>query len=440
MSAFTRRTRPVALAGLAIAGIVLAGCAGGGGESESSGAVTLTWFSGAGVEANTTTMEALAKAFHEKNPDITIKVDASGPSGSPDIDNTIKTKLATGAMPDMFWYNSGSLLSALNPDETMLDISGEDFLDNLDPGFIKSVSTEKGVFGVPTQSAGGGGIFYNIPIYEELGLEIPKTWDEFLANAQTIKDAGYAPVEMTFGDAWTSQIVTLADFYNVYASDPDWGTKWTANEVNFTDDPVAQQSFTKLQDLYDAGFLNEDFASAKLDDGLKAIATGTAANYPMLGFAQATIVSNYPDNAEDVGFFGIPGDSADSAGMTVWMPSAVYAPKDTPHPEEVKKFMAFVASTEGCDVITETLGVTGAYVVKGCTLPDDAPKIVADMLPYFDSGDIAPALEFLSPVKGPNLASITVEVGSGIRSGEDGAKAYDEDSAKAAQQLGLPGW
>ena len=56
--------------------------------------------------------------------------------------------------------------------------------------------------------------------------------------------------------------------------------------------------------------------------------------------------------------------------MTVWVPSALYAPSNTQHPDEVKEFMAFVASPAGCDTITEALGVTGAYLVEGCTLPD----------------------------------------------------------------------
>ena len=62
------------------------------------------------------------------------------------------------------------------------------------------------------------------------------------------------------------------------------------------------------------------------------------------------------------------------------------------------------------------------------------------MQPYFDSGDTALALEFLSPVKGPALEQITVEVGSGIRPAADGAALYDEDVKKQAQQLGLEGW
>ena len=57
-----------------------------------------------------------------------------------------------------------------------------------------------------------------------------------------------------------------------------------------------------------------------------------------------------------------------------------------------------------------------------------------------DEDRATPALEFLSPVKGPALEQITVEVGSGLRSAEDGAKLYDEDVKKQAQQLGLEGW
>jgi raffinose/stachyose/melibiose transport system substrate-binding protein len=66
--------------------------------------------------------------------------------------------------------------------------------------------------------------------------------------------------------------------------------------------------------------------------------------------------------------------------------------------------------------------------------------VVKDIERYITEKKSAPALEFLSPIKGPNLSQITVEVGSKIKSGEAGAKLYDEDVKKQAQQLGLPGW
>lgn len=73
-------------------------------------------------------------------------------------------------------------------------------------------------------------------------------------------------------------------------------------------------------------------------------------------------------------------------------------------------------------------------------MPDDVPGMVKDLQAYTDAGNSSPALEFLSPVKGPALEQITVEVGSGIRSAADGAALYDEDVKKQAEQLGLPGW
>ena len=128
--------------------------------------------------------------------------------------------------------------------------------------------------------------------------------------------------------------------------------------------------------------------------------------------------------------------------MTLWLPLAVYIPKTTEGAklEAAKKFLAFIASPEGCEVSAKAYAPTGPYMLKGCELPADVPAAVKDLQPYVDEGNVTPALEFLSPVKGPALEQITVEVGSGLRSAEDGAKLYDEDVKKQAQQLGLEGW
>jgi raffinose/stachyose/melibiose transport system substrate-binding protein len=62
------------------------------------------------------------------------------------------------------------------------------------------------------------------------------------------------------------------------------------------------------------------------------------------------------------------------------------------------------------------------------------------MLPYFEAKATTPALEFVSPIKGPALEQITVEVGSGIRQPAEAAALYDDDVRKQAKQLGLPNW
>jgi raffinose/stachyose/melibiose transport system substrate-binding protein len=376
-------------------------------------------FSMGNVEANVQSAEALIDAFMAANPDITIDLDSSGPTGS-EGDNLVKTRLATGEMTDLFWYNTGSLFQALNPDETLLNVADEPWVGSINDAFLQTVSTDSGVYGPPVRTAMGGGVLYYIPDYEELGLEVPTTWDEFMANNQALLDAGKVPVIQSYADTWTSQLFVLADFYNVQAADPDWAEKYTAGEAKYADEP-GLKGFERLQEVYEAGFLNEDFASATFDDALRMVGAGEGTHYPMLTFAVSTIVDLYPEAVENLGFFALPGDGPN--GLTVWMPSAIYAPTTTEHPEEVKRFLSFVASVDACE------------------RPTEVPRAVADMAPYFEAeGATSPALEFLSPIKGPSLEQITVEVGSGIRSAEDGAALYDEDVKKQAQQLGLPGW
>ena len=126
--------------------------------------------------------------------------------------------------------------------------------------------------------------------------------------------------------------------------------------------------------------------------------------------------------------------------MTLWMPQAAYIAATSEHPEEAKDFLAFIASVEGTEAMTAAVAPAGPYLIEGATLPDDVLPAVKDIEVYTEAGNVVPALEFLSPVKGPNLEHLTVEVGSGLRSAADAAALYDEDVVKQAQQLGLPGW
>lgn len=383
--------------------------------------------------------EAWVAAYTEKNPDVTIDIEVR--PGGGEGDNIVKTRLATGAMADVFFYNSGSLFQAINPTQNLLPVTNEPWQAGIQDSFKSVVSAGGEVYGTPFAPAMGGGIFYNKPIYEELGLEVPKTWEEFMANNEKIKAAGKTAVIQTYGETWTSQLFVLADFYNVLAAEPDFAEKFTANQAKFATSPAALRGFEKLQEVYEAGYLNADFGAATYPDGLRMVATGEGAHYPMLTFGIGAIAETLPDNLKDVGFFAQPGDSADNNGLTTWMPDSIYIAKTTASPDLAKDFVGFIGSPEGCDVRNEAVGATGPYMIAGCELPADVPPAVADMLPYFqEGGHNAPALEFLSPVKGPALEQITVEVGSGIRSAADGAALYDEDVRKQAQQLGLAGW
>jgi len=383
--------------------------------------------------------EALAKAFMDANPDIQVNIETQ--PGGTEGDNLTKTKLSTGEMPEVFAYNSGSLLQALSPDTQLVDLSGEAWAKDLSKPFVATVSTANGMYGAPTGTTMGGGILYNRKVYEELGLTIPTTWEQFRDNNHKIKSAGKTAIIQTFGTDWTAQLFVLADFGNVMAQDPQWATEYTANKRKYAEQPALQGFLNQEQTAKD-GFYNKDAASAQYDAGVKMLANGDGVHYPMHSGPLAALQQNYPDQVNDVGIFAIPAQDAKNTRLTLWLPGAFYIPKSATGEklEAAKKLVAFSQSQQGCQILLEHGTVTGPFANQTCQLPSDVPTMVTDVDKYTSQDMALPALEFVSPVKGPGLPNITVEVGRGIRGGLEGAKLYDEDVKKQAQQLGLPGW
>ncbi|MDR2998790.1 MAG: extracellular solute-binding protein [Microbacterium sp.] len=427
----------VALLGVAALSLPLAACSSGG-SGASDGDVKISLLMPM-AEDDTTAADALIAAFEDENPGITVKLETQ-PAGT-EGDNLTKTKLATGEMNDVFFYNSGSLLQALNPDQTLVDLSDEAWMKDVDKSMIESVSTKNGTYGAPWGSTQAGGILYSKKIYADLGLQVPTDWAEYAANNDKIKAAGKTAVIQTYGDTFSSQLYVLGDFANVLAQDPKWADGYTAGKKKFADQP-ALQGFLDLQISHDEGWLNKDFASARFDKGIGMLAKGEGAHYPMQTGAIASLKQNYPDNINDVGVFPVPAQKAEDTNLTVWLPNAMYIPKTTEGDKlaAAKKLLAFITSKGGCDIQNEYIQPSGPYAISTCELPDDVPVMLTEMQSYIDDGRSGTALEYLSPIKGPNLENILVEVGSGIRSAEDGAALYDEDVKKQAQQLGIEGW
>ncbi|MBZ0287448.1 MAG: extracellular solute-binding protein, partial [Anaerolineae bacterium] len=325
---------------------------------------------------------------------------------------------------------------------TLVDLSDQPYIENIVDSFLPTVSQDGGIFGVPTGTAMGGGILYNKNVYEDLGLSVPTTWAEFAANNDAIKEAGIAPVLATFGDSWTSQLFVLADNYNVAQALPTFAEDYTANEVKIASTPEAMAGFTYLQEGFEKGWWQEDYATTRFEPGLQLLAEGKVAHFPMLTFALSTIATNFPDQINDIGFFAQPGAEADANGATIWMPAGTYIPQTTQGAklETALDFLGLIASVEGVDAITAKVPPNGPYLIKGSSLPDDVLPAVKDLAAYIDSGNSYPALEFLSPIKGPNLEQLCVAVGTGQMKADEAAANYDLDVERQAQQLGLPGW
>lgn len=380
-------------------------------------------------------LDGIQAVSDEAEKQLGIKVDIENLGGGEDADNVVKTRLASGDMADILCYNTGSLFTALNPSEYFEDLSSEGFASTLDDTFKESASDDGKLYGIPSSATQIGAVLYNKTTYEENNLSVPKTWDEFMQNCETLKAAGETAVLGTFGDSWTSQVPYLGDYYNLEAANPEFAEKFEAGEAKYATDPAGLKSFQKMEDLIP--YYNSDYLATSYDDGCEMLAEGEAAQWIMLSSALSNIYSLYGEDVNDIGCFAIPGDDADNCGLTVWEPNGLYANKDSDKLDDIKKFFEFYVSSEGLDVYTSAQLPYGPYAVSGYELPDDCYAAVKDMQTYFDAGKTCVALEFKTAVKGANCAAICQELGSGQTKAKEAAEKYDQDCEKQAKQLGL---
>ena len=333
------------LAGTMTLGLALTGCSGGSdeggsgegtpatekdaGSDEGSGdsgdkpyeGVTLKWWAG-NAENNPGTQAVMEAATEKLGMEFEVEVNPGGSEG----DNIIKTRMASGDLPDFMAYNSGSKLYDLNPSRGFMDISDWDIVDKFDDAFLSSVTIDGVVYGAPQSSTQAGAVIYYKPDYAELELEVPHTWDEFVDNCKALSDAGKTPVYFTGGETWATQVLFLGDYYNIASANPTFADDYTEGKAKYADVPEATRSWTKYEDLVD--YLNADKSAATVTDGNFAIGTGEATHWFILTQQLPLILENV-ENPDDIGVFGVPGDNADDHGLTVWEPMSWYVNKDT---------------------------------------------------------------------------------------------------------------
>ncbi len=398
--------------------------------------ITLTLLAG-----NTSSTEGQDAVFAQMEKDIGIKIEREVRPTGAEGENIVRARLASGDSTDIHLFNAGSLFATLNPKQNFIDITNEPFMDRVLDSYKQSVTFDGVTYGIPATSSNTGAWLYNKKIYAELGLEVPHTWAELMANCDKIKAAGKTAIIASFATDWTSQLILLSDFYNVQAGDPAFAANFDSNKDKYATNAFAFKAFEHMEEVAQKGYFNADYNATTFDQALKMLADGEGAHYPMLTHAVPNIAINYGiEAANGLGAFGQPGDNADDHGLTVWMPDTFYFYSGSEKKEAMMKFAEYYLKPESIELFASKQTASGPYVVKDATLPADTPDPIKELLPYFDSGKTAPALEFITSVKGPNSPQICIQCYGGMKSAKECAEEYDKDVEKQAKQLGLAGW
>lgn len=218
-------------------------------------------------------------------------------------------KLSTNDAPDIFIANSPQVAEQFNAPTNCIALDDQPWVERLvDADFLRYSGDGK-IYAMPTIDPSNffGGIYYNIDVMKACGIEDPNptTYAEFLEICETVKNAGYTPIYMTDADSWTTQVWTTVGWGVAldYCKDTIYD-QLNSNEIDFQDVPELVDVLQKLQDLYTAGYVNEDHLSAAYETGIAALGEQKAAMVVQGEWFVSAAKAAYPDI--NLGSFAIP--------------------------------------------------------------------------------------------------------------------------------------
>jgi raffinose/stachyose/melibiose transport system substrate-binding protein len=241
--------------------------------------------------------EDIIPAFEESHPGITVEY---APVDTNDYNATIQSQVESGTGPDLIMCRPFDVNRSWIEKGYFDPLSDLDAIGSFDDVALTAWEGDDGEpYCVPVASVLAG-FYYNTAIFEELGLEIPATQEEFIALLDAIKaDGTYAPLALGSADGWQLAYNLLYQVGPNYWKGEEGRLGLIDGTQKLTDaDFVA--GFTAFDSFRD--YLPSGYESISYEDMTQLFTLGQAAILPD-GSWQITQVTS---TGLDVGVFGAP--------------------------------------------------------------------------------------------------------------------------------------
>ena len=302
--------------------------------------------------------EWLIAAFEDANPGSTLTIEEqqweglverlttslSSESETPDVVEVGNTQAAT--------FTTAGAFADLT--DQLEELGGDDLL----PGFVEAGSSGGRTYAVPYY-AGSKFVFYRKDLFEQAGLEVPTTMDEFVDAAVTLKQDN--PTSANFsgfwlpGQDWRNGVTFVWDAGGDLAVEE--GEQWQGSLST----PESIEGLETVQRL----FLE---ASGAAKDGNEAdpqvpFCAGEVAMLSAPGWLRGVLedpASGCPDMMANVGVFALPGDAGEPAPVLLGG-SNIAVSANSQHPELAKSLVDLMLSEEFQTIMGEH-GLTPALL------------------------------------------------------------------------------
>lgn len=371
-----KRIVSTVLAAALVGSLALTGCgsSSGGTENSEAGQTTITFMNHTGESRSINYEDSLIEEFEEANPDINVEVQRMSMD---DYTQTIQTKFASGDAPDVFYIEQSNLVDYAG-NGYLLDLTDTEIADHYDGNMLKY---DGKCYGAPV-GVNAYIVTYNKNVFNDLGLEVPETLDEFYAVCDSIEAAGITPMAAGYQDSWVLMADTQAEYANaILINDVDALHKLESREVKFAESAEWKDVFTRFSKR--VGYEQDDQFGTDWNTACTMLANGEAA---MIVNGDWTS-NNVADMGEDVelGAFVLPvSNDASSNKMAIPGAGQSFAiSADSQNQEAAEKFVSFMTTADAGEKYVED-GI-GICVIKGVEAPE-SESALGDIVQAMNDG------------------------------------------------------
>lgn len=148
----------------------------------------------------------------------------------------------------------------------------EGWNDKFPQDLIDLVSSDGSIWSVPVNIHRGNVLWYNKKVFDDNGLTVPTTFDEFFAAADALKAKGITPLALGDKEPWAATHLFETVLLGTLGAD-GYRQLWTG-DLSF-DDPKVKEALETFKRMLT--YVNEDHAARNWQDASQLVSSGEAA-------------------------------------------------------------------------------------------------------------------------------------------------------------------
>ncbi len=293
--------------------------------------------------------DKIIPAFEAKNPGIKVTFAPTAPT---EYNAALNAKLDAGSAGDLITCRPFDASLELYNKKHLASLNDLPGMENFSDVAKSAWTTDDGAttFCVPMASVIHGFI-YNKDAFDQLGIAVPTTEDEFFAALDKIKaDGNYIPMAMGTKDLWEAATMGYQNIGPNYWKGEEGRLALIKGEQKLTD-PQWVEPFKTLAKWKD--YLGDGFEAQTYPDSQNLFTLGRAAIYP----AGSWEIGLFNTQAQfKMGAFPPPVKTAgDTCYISDHNDIGIGLNAKSANPEAAKKLLTFIASPEFADIYANSL-------------------------------------------------------------------------------------